>query len=142
MNFRVLLTSVALLTASALILYGFAGYLNPLLGVPEGDTSLLNSFWSLEAIAIGTSILIGYAHPHVRGVKRGDRLVAVATRSPESVPAALNYIAATTVTALENGRVGGKIKVQLDAEHRGEALILSYAGTFSPPLVQIVEREW
>lgn len=141
MNVRVIATSVALLTALALIAFGFADYLNPLIGVPKGGSSLLNSFWSLEAIAIGFSILAGYLSPHVRGVKEGDKLVAVGS-APSDGDGGMAFVSAVPVTALESGRVGAKIKVRLDPGHHGEGVILSYAGTFSPAMVKMTEREW
>lgn len=141
MNLRLTGTTFLILSALALMAYGFADYLNAALGVAKGQTTLLNSFWSMEAISLGAAIILGFAYPQLRGVKAGDALVALVPARQMVGSAQLDFFSTVPVTALEDGRIGGKIKVQVDRSRRGEGVIVAYAGTITPATLRLTETE-
>ncbi|MFH0835258.1 MAG: hypothetical protein V1881_02860 [Candidatus Micrarchaeota archaeon] len=138
MNLRVFAKSFMLLVAAALILYGTSGWLGQLTGT---DLSFLNDAWRLVAIAVGASLIIGFAYPSVRGIKQGDQLLAFVHRRIEQNGQSLVVSDAVLVTALENGRTGGKIRVQFPNGLHAEGVIESYAGTLTPPTIRLTEAE-
>ncbi|MBI5635428.1 hypothetical protein HY993_00500 [Candidatus Micrarchaeota archaeon] len=142
MNFKVMAFSIVLLSALSLVAFGLSAPINSALGLKE---SLLTDFWKLLALSIGSSILLGIAFPYLRGVRRGDKLIAQVSRkqtqSHPSGPQAVFFVQTVLVTALSNGWKGGKIKVRFDNGHNGEGIISAYQGTFSPATIQITESE-
>lgn len=105
MNFKALAYSFAVLLVFSLLSYAFS-----LLGVAG---SAIDSPWKLLALSIGLSIVIGFAYPFVRGVRKGDRLFAFITRRRVEGGQAFVFNENVLVTALSNGRKGGKIRVDL-----------------------------
>jgi len=138
MNLRVAWKALMLLVSLALVGYGTSNYINAWLGVEQ---SIFNEAWKLIAIAIGASLLLGYAYPHVRGIKRGDQLVAFVHRQAGFASQPVGFVETVFVTALEDGRVGAKIKVRLANGLGAEGVIQGYAGTLTPPMIQITESE-
>lgn len=138
MNFRLLAKSLMLFVSLALILYGVSGTVNEFFGWQE---SLLNDVWKLLAIAIGLSAIAAYAFPGMRGIRRGDQLVSFIKRKHDFGGRQVSVADAVLVTALENGRAGEKIKVRFGNGLQAEGVIQSYAGTLSPPSIQLTETE-
>jgi hypothetical protein len=141
MNLRLTGTAFLLLSAVALIAFGLADYINAALGVARGQTTLLNNFWPMEAIALGAAIILGFAYPQLRGIRRGDQMVALVPSRQVMGAAQLDFFSSIPVTALEDGRVGSKIKVQVDHSRRGEGIITAYAGTITPATLRLTETE-
>ena len=137
MNLKVFATTIALSTAAALAVYAFSPLLIPAVGI--GD--ILSSFWKLEALAIAFSILSAFAWPHVRGLKNGDRAVALVAFTHRTPGGDFIDYQMQQVVVLEDGRKGGRVKVALPDGSRGEAIVSEYAGAFSAATVQIIERE-
>lgn len=133
MNFKISLISFLLLLALSLIAFAFS-----LVGVAG---SVVDSVWKLIALCIGVSLVIGFAYPHLRGVKKGDLLSTNTVYFDSRNPAAIMSIfAGPTAVALQNGRIGERIKVNSQGR-QAEAIVLSYASTFSHAVVRITEVE-
>jgi len=139
MNLRVTANAFMLFVSAALITYGLRSYVNAFFGV---EKSIFNDAWSLIALAIGAAIITGYAYPQVRGVRKGDFLVASVHRNVVD-PAGNNMVLNefVTVQALEAGRIGKKIRIALANGALGEGVIESYAGAIQPPLLKLTESE-
>ncbi|OIO27484.1 hypothetical protein COX86_01865 [Candidatus Micrarchaeota archaeon CG_4_10_14_0_2_um_filter_60_11] len=138
MNLRVTGKAFMLLVSLALIAYGTSNYINAWLGAEQ---SIFNEAWKLIAIAVGASLLTGYAYPSVRGIKRGDQLIAFLHRNANAGGQQLSFMESVFVTALEDGRQGAKIKVRLANGLSAEGVVTGYAGTLTPPTIQITESE-
>lgn len=134
MNLRVAINAFMLFTALSLIAYGFSAYVNAFFG---WQSSLFNEAWKLIALSTGAAIIAGFAYPHARGIRQGDQLMAFAKREQQFGA----LIEPLFVTALEPGRRGRKIRVRLSNGALAEGIVLSYAGTFSPPTIQLTEKE-
>ncbi len=138
MDLRILSTALALSLALALIGYALHTPINAALGL---ESSLLDSAWQSLALGIGLSILLSLAWPHLRGVRKGDRLVAQLPRTQNTPGGVFAFVDNVVVVALENGYSGRKIKVRIGNGKTGEGIITAYAGTFSPATIQITETE-
>ncbi|MFH0922673.1 MAG: hypothetical protein V1811_01290 [Candidatus Micrarchaeota archaeon] len=139
MNLRVTLNAFMLYVSTALIAYGLRSYLNPIFGAGR---SILDDAWAMIAIATAAAVLTGYAYPQLRGVKKGDVLIAQVHRQvldPAGNKMLFNEF--VSVQALEDGRLGKKIRVSLANGAMGEGVIESYAGTIQPPLIKLTESE-
>lgn len=134
MNLKVVWTAFMVYAAAALVAFGLSGFVNQAFG---WDESLLSDAWKLVAIAAGGAIVTGFVYPSVRGVKRGDLLVTFVKR----VAAGQQFVDYVVVTALEDGKVGKKIRVQLPNGALAEGVITAYAGTFLPSSIRLVETE-
>lgn len=99
--------------------------------------ALLSDVWRLVALAIGVSIVSALAYPHVRGVRKGDSMVAFMRREGGG-PAFLDVV---LVTALSDGRLGEKVKIVFANGVHAEGRVTAYAGTFSPATLKITETE-
>lgn len=122
--------------ATALLLYGFSPVFNSALGL---ETSLLSEAWKLIALALAGAIISGFAYPLVRGIKKGDVLLASVKRAQnDQATISQDFI---PVVALEQGRKGSKIKIVFQNGLRGEGVITDYAGTISPPTLRLTETE-
>ncbi len=128
-----------LLSATSLILFGLSSYLNPILGLKQ--PSLLDNFWAMEAVVLGISIIVGFAYPSIRGIRIGDNLVATIPIRQQVGMNQVDMVSGISVIALESGRIGKKIRVQLDASRKGEGIITAYAGILSPATVRLTETE-
>lgn len=138
MNFRFALTSFVLLTAVALIVFGLSQPINAALGVTD---SIASHFWNLEALAVAFAIVAGYAYPHVRGVRQGDMVVAVFPVVHRGGGAAVAMMNSGFARAASTARRGGKIRIELDGGRQAEGVVVEYAGTLSPAVVNVVETE-
>jgi len=137
-NLRVFAKAFMLLVAAALILYGTSGWLGKVMGA---DLSFLNDAWRLIALAVGASLLVGFLYPSMRGIKQGDQMLAFVRRHVEQNGQSFFVSDAVLVTALENGRQGGKIRVQFPNGLLAEGVIESYAGALTPPTIKLTEAE-
>src|SRR3989338_1679814 len=108
MNLRILGSSAILLCGVALVAYGLHQSINALLGL---ESSIFNSLVQSIALALGVSIIFAYAYPHLRGIRKGDRLVANVMRTHSVGGNAFPMMDSTMVLALEGGRQGQKIRV-------------------------------
>lgn len=135
MNLRITTHALAVFVATALVVYGLSGFINAQLGLKE---SVLGEAWKLIALSIALAIITGIAYPHVRGIKRGDQLIVInAQHSHQGF-----FVNIPLATALENGKKGDKIGMQLLANGSiGEGVIISYGGTLTPPSIKMVETE-
>lgn len=133
MNLKVSLASFLALVALSLVAYAFS-----LIGV---QGSIIDSVWKVFALCFGLSIILGFIWPEIRAVRKGDGLAmsnSFVQQSP--IGAVINVFGGVGAVALANGRKGDKIKVQLQGRH-AEAIIISYASTFSPAVVKVTEME-
>ena len=128
-----------LLISLSLVAYGLSNYLNSFLGL--GEQSIFNEAWKLIAISLGLSILAGFVYPSLRGVKKGDKIFAFVQRHAQQGGQNFFFSDFMPVTAMEDGKIGGKIKVVLPNGARGEGIILEYQGVFSLPTIKLVETE-
>lgn len=128
-----------ILTAISLVTYGLSGYINSALGL--GAQSIFSEPWKLIALSIGASILLGIAQPNIRGVKRGDKIFAFIQRTMMQGAQQVSFSDFLPATALEDGKVGSRIKVILPNGAEGEGIITAYQGAFSPPTIRLVESE-
>ena len=135
MNISVLSKSFLVLLAASLIFYGLSG--STIYGLSIVSVSL----WKLVALSLGISILFAFLYPYIRGVRKGDQELAVFRREAAHGNFIQAFLDSQTVTALENGRKGQKIRVRLLNNKRAEGIITSYAGTFSPATIKLTETE-
>lgn len=135
MNVKTTVKAAIILSALALVLYGVSDAIDGAFGVKD---SLLDKPWQMLALANGLALLFGISWPHLRGVKAGDRLVALVRREHEMMG---SWMEGITATAMEAGRTGTRIRVQLADGSLGEGIVLAYAGMFSPATLRLVETE-
>ncbi|MBU1197982.1 hypothetical protein KJ765_05755 [Candidatus Micrarchaeota archaeon] len=137
MNLKILAKAFVALLATSLIAYSFS-----IIGVPGTP---VDSFWKLFALVLGVSIVTGYAWPQLRGVRKGDMLMVVERRHQHEGDFIQNIIDSYLVTALEDGRIGNKIKVRISNQRnnnlKGEGVIISYAETLRPARIRLTESE-
>ena len=127
-----------LFVSLSLVAYGLSGYLNSWLAV---ESSILGEPWKLIALSIGASLALGYAYPFLRGVRKGDELVAVILRNRSFAGRLVSMRESVIVIALNSGREGEKIKLRMPNGLKAEGVITDYAGTFSPARVQLADGE-
>ena|SRR3989344_582952 len=133
MNLKVSLAAFLALVALSLIGYAFS-----IVGV---ESSFIDSVWKLIALSFGLSIILGFIWPELRGVKKGDGLaLSNSFVQQTAIGAVINVFGGIGAVALQNGRKGDKIRVQMQGKS-AEAIIISYASTFSPAVVKVTEME-
>jgi hypothetical protein len=92
-------------------------------------------FLKVLAVALAVAVAFPLAYPRVRGVRKGDVLIAIrANTSP------LMILNATTCTALDNGKVGATIGVALGDGTLAQGTIVAYAGFITPARVRLVHE--
>lgn len=133
MNFKISIVVFLLLVALSLIGYAFS-----FIGIAG---SLVDSIWKLVALSIGVGLVAGFVYPVIRGVRKGDLLSTTTTVfSQTAVGQVASFFTGPSAVALQGGRVGGRIMVQLQGR-QAEGIIVAYASTFSPALIKLVEVE-
>jgi len=135
-NFSVALRSFVLLSALALVFFGLGATINAALGWQD---SLLNHFWNMEALALAFALIAGYAYPHVRGVRKGDSVVAVLPSVQYSGSEAVAFMKSGFALAASDARKGGRIRIALPNHREAEGIVTEYAGTFSRAVVDVKE---
>lgn len=138
MNLRLTFKSFVLLVSLSLVAYGLSAYLNAWLAV---ESSILNEPWKLIALSTGASLVAGYAYPFLRGVRKGDELVASVLRNRSFGGRTVSMRESVIVTALNSAREGDKVKLRMPNGLKAEGVITDYAGTLSPARVQLTESE-
>jgi hypothetical protein len=133
MNFRIFGQAFVILVAVSLLGYSFS-----VVGVANTP---IDSFWKLMAFDLGIAIVAAYAAPHIRGVRKGDQLAANVMRHQHNGDIIQQIISSYFVTALQNGRLGQKIRVRLANNRTGEGIITAYAGTLTPAQIRLTESE-
>ena len=118
LNFKVFISTFLISTSLALIAFAL---------VPGADLLLLAKLLA-AALAITLSSPLWY--PHVRGVRRGDRVMIVG-------PSPMARMRSMYGTADENGRIGEMIRVVSDDGSELKCRIVSYAGTLSKAKVKV-----
>jgi len=93
----------------------------------------------LLALDLGVAILIPVVYPFIRGIKKGDKLTV--TQEGSSAPVFTIFIGFSNGIALENGKIGGAIKVELIDKSIAVCKISKYEGFFSNPEAKILQRE-
>lgn len=139
MNLGLSLKIGMVLTALSLVAYGLSSYINSAFGL--GEQSIFNEAWKLIALSLGLALLAGFAYPSIRGIKKGDKVFAFVQRQIQQGAQSIFLNDAIPATALEDGKVGGKIKVSLPNGLEGEGMVLGYAGVFTPHTIKLVETE-
>ncbi len=125
-------TFVVLLAVS-LVAYAFS-----LIGK---ENQVIDSFWKLFAFDLGFSILAAIFWPALRGVRKGDAVVAAYSETQMNGGNIFSFLNTVFATALDNGRAGQKIGIRFANGRRADALITGYASTFSAAQVKVVEQE-
>ena len=90
----------------------------------------------LIAVAVGISLLLPIGYPHIRGVRKGDGLLAVKN---DSAPMLL--FSATTCVALSDGKKGQTIGVMFSDGALAQAVIVGYEGLITPARVRVTQEE-
>ncbi|MEM4254811.1 MAG: hypothetical protein QXR53_00580 [Candidatus Norongarragalinales archaeon] len=139
MNVGLSLKIAMVLTALSLVAYGLSAYINAALHL--GEQSIFNEAWKLIAISWGVSLLAGFAQPALRGIRKGDRVFAFVQRQIQQGSQSVFLNDMIPAVALQDGKVGSKIKVSLPNGAEGEGIILGYAGVFTPHTIKLVETE-
>ncbi|MFH1447901.1 MAG: hypothetical protein ABIG39_03485 [Candidatus Micrarchaeota archaeon] len=87
------------------------------------------------AVAVGLSILILVIYPRIRGVKKGDSLLSVASSG-----SSVWMFSASIYTALENGKIGDRIGIVLNDGTMTEGVVVSYEGLVAPARVRLTKE--
>lgn len=96
----------------------------------------------LLALALGAALLTPLVYPYIRGVRKGDAVMVEMAAQEVYMPGLLGLFFQTgTGVALENGRIGGRIRVALPNGSERACVITGYAGFFSPARVRIAPLE-
>lgn len=131
---KLLMVSIIL----SLLLYGLSSTINSYLG---WEHSLLNEAWQMIALAIAFSLLAGYSYPFLRGIKKGDSLMAFTKRVHHVAGHNSVTNSVTFVHALQDGKQGEKIMVRFSNGLQGEGVIQSYSQFLIPPRIKIIHSE-
>ncbi|MBU0586835.1 hypothetical protein KJ780_04940 [Candidatus Micrarchaeota archaeon] len=121
MNLSIFLKCTAVGVALALLSFAFIG--DDLLFLAKG-----------LALVLGISIVIAIAYPHLRGVRRGDRVFLI--KGGRSL---LGFW--KSGFALQDAQMHKEIRVRLDDGKEAVGVVESYEGLFSPSKVRIVYEE-
>lgn len=118
-------TLLLLFTAIALIVYGIT------------PAATLGYLAKLLAIDIGAAILALIAWPYARGIRKGDKVVVTEEPAKAKIMALFGLF---NGRALDNGRLGGVIKVELFDGSMALGTITKYEGLLSNAEVKLLER--
>lgn len=125
MMFGLFVKLLVLFVAASLIYYGIT------------QSAGLGMLAKLIALGTGTAILIPLIYPFAMGIRKGDRINV----SEERGPAWTVFIGLSNGMALENGRVGDAIKIELIDKSIAIARISKYEGFFSNAEAKLLQRE-
>lgn len=93
------------------------------------------------ALAFGAAILIPLIYPFIRGVRNGDRINVTQEGNALAIPAFTIIMGLSNGTAIESGRIGDAIKIELIDRSIAIARISKYEGFFSNAEAKILQRE-
>ena len=116
---------VLIFTAVVLIVWGTTN------GASLGDLA------KLIAVDIGASLLIPLAWPHIRGIRKGDKIIVTEESSKAKIIALLGLF---NGKALDDGRVNGIIKVEMFDGSIALGTITKYEGFLSNAEVKLFEK--
>jgi len=120
-----LFSVMLLFTAVALIVFGIT---------PDATLWYLAK---LIAIDIGAAILVVFAWPYIRGVRKGDNVIVAEESTKGKI---MMLFGVFNGKALDDGKIGSVIKVELFDGSVGLATITKYEGLFSNAEVKLLER--
>ena len=87
------------------------------------------------AVAVGIAVAFPLVYPRVRGVRKGDGLIAIRANTGP-----LMLLNAATCTALDGGKVGDTIGVMLGDGTLAQGVIAAYAGFITPARVRLTHE--
>lgn len=116
---------LVLFLAASLIYYGI---------IPGASLGMLAK---LIALGLGAAILVPLVYPFVKGIRKGDRINV----SEERGPVWTVFIGLSNGMAMENGRIGDAIKIELIDKSIAIARISKYEGFFSNAEAKLLQRE-
>lgn len=122
MSFSIFVKTIALAIASALIYFAVYG------------TDFLSLAKAL-AFAIGLSLVITLFYPHIRGIRKGDRISVINNNVP------FLFGLGRTGFALMDGSLNKEIRIKFDDGKEAIGIIESYEGIFSPPKIRLLYEE-
>lgn len=123
MTITTFLKTTALCVAAALVAFAFYG--NDLLFLAKA-----------LALAFATSIVFTLAYPHIRGVRKGDKVFIVGGNTP-----LLFSFMGRTGFALTDSRLNREIRIRLDDGKEAVGIVESYDSILSPPKVRLLYEE-
>ena len=102
----------------------------------------LGSLAKFLALSLGAAIILPVIYPFARGIKNGDK-IQVIQESGSNLPfqAVTIIMGLSNGIALQNGRVGDAIKIELVDKSIAIAKISKYEGFFSNAEAKILQRE-
>lgn len=105
----------------------------------------LLSLAKLLALSVGMTMLLPVIYPHLRGVRKGDAVLAINPPQRQgmlgAIPMPLPFMQlGGNFTALDSGRMGSRIRVSMADGTWREAEILSYSGFLQPARVRLLEN--
>lgn len=104
-------------------------------GMTPGAT--LGWLAKLLAIDLGAALFVPLVWPHVRGIRKGDKLVVTEEQSKAKIMALFGLF---NGKAIDDGRINGVIKVELFDGSVAFGTIVKYEGFLSNAEVRILER--
>ena len=117
---------IVLFVAASLIYFG----MTPSVG--------LGALLKLLALSLGAAISLPLVYPFIKGVRKGEKIVV----SEERAPAVFTlFIGLSNGIALEGGRMGDAIKIELIDKSIAICRISRYEGFFSNAEAKILTRE-
>lgn len=122
MGISLFLKSIGLSVAIAFIAFAFVG---------SGLLFLAKAL----ALALGVSIVFALVYPHVRGIKKGDK-ISVITNNTHFI-----FGFGRTGFALDNSGLHKEVRIRLDDGKEAIGIVESYESIFSPPKVRIFYEE-
>lgn len=87
------------------------------------------------ALAAGFSIAFTIFYPHMRGVRRGDRVVMVGSGLP------MLFGLGRSGFALNDSVLNKEVRIKLDDGKEAIGIVESYEGVLSPPKVRLLYEE-
>ncbi|MFH1222176.1 MAG: hypothetical protein V1492_03765 [Candidatus Micrarchaeota archaeon] len=88
----------------------------------------------LLAAAIVISVIFSIAYPELRGLKKGDTVMVLASDSPYSLLGRFG-------TAAQDGKKNSTVKIKLGDGNEVTGLVESYEGLITPPRVRVMYEE-
>jgi len=98
----------------------------------------------LLALSVAITLLVPIVYPHIRGVRKGDMVMAINPPQRGMMPPLqlpfLNF--GGNYIALDSGRIGSRLRVAMNDGTWREAEVLAYAGFLQPARVRLLESEY
>jgi hypothetical protein len=99
----------------------------------------------LLALSLAMTLLLPVVYPHLRGVRRGDMVMAI--NPPQragmlQIPIPFLQFGGGTFMALDSGRIGSRVRVSMPDSTWRDAEIVSYSGFLQPARVRLLESQY